>query len=189
MTSLFMGSLVTTGVPADETVIRNTATPVHMDAPAAEQESMPDTNEYHTDPNPDLGMVNRQLASHWVQGSAATPPDDVVAAQNASNQMIAEQVSTSGTAAAREAAGQTHKNLSYAVGIEPQFDLADPNHKMGNTYFVRTSRDIQEPSGNYMSTPPGMDHAMQSNISQFGKDNARQAAESGMYNSWWNGGN
>jgi hypothetical protein len=189
MTSLFLGMLNNTGVPADEAVVRSTATPVYMDAPAAMQEDMPEMQEVETDPNPDLGMVNRQLASKWVEGSRATAPNDIVAEQNASNQMIASQVSTSGTAAQRELAGETHKNLSYAVGVEPVFDLADPNHKMGNTYFVRNSRDIQDSTGNYMTVPPGQDHAIEGNIAAGGKNRSRDAAASAQYNTWWNGGN
>lgn len=189
MTSLFMGSLVGTGVPADEVVVRNTATPVDNDTPAAMQPDMPETGETRTDPNPTLGMVNRQLASTWVEGSHAVAPDDVVRAQNASNQMINQQVSTSGTAASRELAGETHRNLSYAIGIEPTFDLSDPNHKMGNTYFVRNERNIQETAGNMMTVPPGMDHAIEGNVAAGGKDAARNASNAALYNSWWNGGN
>lgn len=190
MTSLFMGSLVTTGVPADEKTVRSTTGVVDMDTPAAVQDDMPDPQEVETDSNPQLaGLTSRQLASKWVEGSHATAPDDVVAVQNRSNQMIAQQVSTSGTAASREAAGETHKNASYAIGIEPVFDLGDPNHKMGNTYFVRNSRNVQEGMTDYMSVPPGQDHAIQGNIAAGGKANARAAAEAGMYDSWWNGGN
>jgi hypothetical protein len=188
MTSLFMGSVVTSGVPADEKVIRNTATPYVRDAPAAMQEDMPEAQELETDPNPDLGMAPRQMASKWVDGVSAVPQIDTVNGQNISNQMINQQVSTSGSAAAREASGQTHKNLSYAVGIEPVFDLGDPNHKFGNTYFVREERDIQEGAGDYMSAPPGYDHSLQGNISAAGKQRARQASQSSMYDSWWNEG-
>lgn len=189
MTSLFLGALNSTGVPADEEVVRSTATPVEPDAPAAMATDMPDPQEVETDGNPHLGMVNRQLASKLVEGSRAVPPDDIVREQNASNQMIAAQVSTSGTAAARELAGQTHKNLSYAVGLEPVFDLGDPNHKMGNTYFVRNERNVQEGMTDYMSVPPGQDHAIEGNIAAGGKSNARAASSSALYNSWWNGGN
>lgn len=189
MTSLFMGTLSTTGVPADEKVVRSTATPVEHDAPPAVQQDMPEANEVETDHNPDLGMVNRQLASKWVEGSSANMPVEATAMQSESNQIVNRQVSTSGTAASRELAGQTHKNLSYAVGIEPVFDLGDPNHKMGNTYFVRNERNVQTGMGEYMSVPPGQDHAIQGNIAAAGKMDARDAAMSSVYNSWWNGGN
>lgn len=187
MTSLFLGRLDMAGVPADEKVVRNTATPYAHDAPAAMATDMPDMQELEIDSNPDLGLTSRQKASMWVEGATAVPQTGIVAEQNASNQMIAAQVSTSGTAAAREEQGQTHQNLSYAVGIEPVFDLADPQHKMGNTYFVRNSRDVQETAGSYMSVPPGQDHAIVGNIATYGKDAAREAANAGLYNTWWQG--
>ena len=188
MTSLFMGGIIQDGVPADEEVVRSTATPYEHDAPAAMQQDMPEQQEVETDKNPDLGMVNRQLASMWHEGDRADSPDDIVATQNSSNQMINAQVSTSGTAASRELEGQTHKNLSYAVGIEAVGDLADPNHKMGNTYFVRNERDVQATMRNEMTVPPGQDHAIEGDIASYGKSSARDAASSGQYNSWWNGG-
>jgi hypothetical protein len=191
MTSIMFGQMQTElGVPADEKVVRNTATPVDVNAPAAEQDDMPEQQELETDPNPTLGMSPRQMASHWIEGSRATPdaPGSYVG-QNASNQVTAAQVASSGTAAAREAAGQTHKNLSYAVGIEPVQDLADPNHKMGNTYFVRNQRNVQQGSGEYMTVPPGMGNpGTIENLSQAGKDAARQAAQSSPYDAFWNGG-
>lgn len=188
MTSLFFGHLNGIGVPADEKVVRNTATPVYEDKPAAMAEDMPEQQELEIDPDPNLGMTSRQLASKWVEGDRATPQPSIVATQNASNQVIAQQVSTSGTAASRELAGQTHKNLSYAVGIEPVGDLADPNHKMGNTYFVRNERNVQDTAGDYMSVPPGQDHAIEGNVAAYGKTAARDAAQSAVYNTWWNGG-
>lgn len=188
MTSLFLGQLTATGVPADETVVRSTATPVEVDAPAAMQDDMPEPNEVETDHNPNLGMVNRQLASKWYEGQHVQHDDDIVGVQNGSNQIIASQVSTSGTAAQRELAGQTHKNLSYAVGIEPVGDLVD-GHKMTNEYFKRDPRNVQDTMLREMSVPPGMgDPGMIEDVTAAGKYNARVASESSIYNSWWNGG-
>jgi len=188
VTSLFMGHLNTIGVPADEKTVRNTATPVEYDAPPAMMDDQPEMQEVETDSNPNLGLASRQLASKWSEGQRAVPQDGIVSEQNESNQMVNRQVSTSGTAAARELAGETHKNLSYAVGIEPVYDLADPNHKMGNTYFVRTPRNVQETATDYMTVPPGQDHAIEGNIAAYGKVASRNAAQSALYNTWWNGG-
>ncbi len=190
MTSIMFGQMQTElGVPADEAVVRNTATPVDVNAPAAEQDDMPEQQELETDPNPTLGMSPRQLASHWIEGGRVgvqTQPYDL---QNDANQRINDQVASSGTAAGRELSGQTHKTLSYAVGIEPVQDLADPNHKMGNTYFVRNERDVQSGSGDYMTVPPGMGNpGTIENLSQAGKDASRQAAQSSPYDAFWNGG-
>lgn len=189
MTSLMFGQLVNTGVPASEEVVRQTATPVEQDAPAAMQDDMPEPGEVETDPNPHLGMVNRQLASKWTEGNHTDHQVGLVAEQNESNQSVNRQVATSGQAASREASGETHKTLSYAVGIEPVFDLGDPNHKMGNTYFVRNERNIQATMDASMTVPPGMgDPGILENIAAAGKTNARVAAESSIYNTFWNGG-
>lgn len=190
MTSIMFGQMQTeTGIPADEKVVRNTATPVDMNAPAAEQDDMPEQQEVETDPNPDLGMSTRQMASHWVEGSRATVDTGLISEQSESNQSVNRRIATSGTAAGREAAGQTHKNLSYAVGIEPVQDLADPNHKMGNTYFVRNDRPVQQGAGEYMTVPPGMGNpGTQENLAEAGKEGARAAAQASPYDVWWNGG-
>lgn len=188
MSSLFMGTVVTSGVPADEATVRSTATPYYRDSPPAEQDSTPDPGEFVSDPNPNLGLAPRQMASKWHEGERVAHQDDIVATQNVSNQVIAQQVSTSGTAASRESSGVTHKNLSYAEGIEPVFDLGDPNHKMGNTYFVREPRNVQDTTNPSMSVPPDYDHSLQGNISAYGKVGVRDAAQSAVYNTWWNGG-
>jgi hypothetical protein len=186
MTSLFMGNVVTTGVPASEEVVRQTATPYEHDAPAAMQSDAPEPGEVETDTNPDLGMVNRQLASKWLQGVTASPAWDwQVAETSVSTTMINEQVSTSGTAATREEAGDSSRNLSYAIGIEPVGDLVD-GHKMTNNYFMRDQRGIQDTMNDSMSVPPGFDYTGQSGIAATGKDDARTAAS--PYNQYWNGG-
>lgn len=188
MTSIMFGTLNSIGVPADEKVVRNTATPVEHDAPAAMQEDMPEPNEVETDHNPHLGMDTRQLASKWVEGSHVQHDETRVAGQNVANQIINSQVSTSGTAAMREAAGMTHKNLSYAVGIEPVGDLVD-GHKMSNEYFQRDARNVQATEVPSMTVPPGMGNpGLIENISSAGRENARIAAESSIYNAFWNGG-
>lgn len=188
MTSLFMGQLTYAGVPADEEVVRSTATPVQQDAPAAMQEDMPMPQEVETDPNPNLGMVNRQLASKWMEGRRGTPAwIPTVDSVSASFDVIDSQVGTSGTAAAREEAGSTNKNLSYAVGIEPVSDLVD-GHKMGNQYFVRNERGIQDTMGSEMTTANGLDRKTIGQVAQAGKTNARAAAEAAAYTAYWNGG-
>ncbi len=189
MTSLMFGTLSSIGVPADEAVVRSTATPVEPDAPAAVQDDMPEQQEVETDHNPHLGMVNRQLASKWVEGQQSVPgeiPIDRI--QNATNQIINDQVATSGTAAAREAAGiRGHGTLSYAVGIEPVQGLVD-GHRMGNDYFTVNPRLIQEGMRHDMSVPPGTDQSTKGAVSAFGKEEARKAAMAAQYNAFWNGG-
>lgn len=190
MTSLMFGTMGNFGIPADEKVVRSTATPVQQDAPPAMESDAPQWNEIaETDPNPNLGMVNRTVASHWVEGEQYPPfwgpsVDD----QANHNYIIDRQVSSSGTAAAREASGEFgHGTAKYAVGIEPVKDLTDGG-KMGNEYFAAGKPDIQSTMGDEMSIPPGYDQMTMARANAAGKENAR-AASGSLYDAWWNGGN
>lgn len=190
MTSLFFGTLVGTGVPADEKVVRNTATPVDIDAPPAMQEDMPEMGEVETDGNPNLGMVNRQLSSKWIDRKRSTPSWlSKVAGGTDNNAIINEQVSSSGYSASQEAQGNWgHGTMPAAIGIEPVGDLRDGG-KMGNEYFVRNDRKIQDTSDNTMMTPAnGIDRNTIGRVAGAGKDNARKASAAAMYDTFWNGG-
>ncbi len=189
MTSLLFGVMGNHGVPVDEKVVRSTALPVEKDAPPAMESDRPEWNEpVESDPNPNLGMNTRTLASHWVEGEQSAPWWQGSVDQNAEhNTLVDSRISSSGTAAAREAAGQFgHGSMSYAVGIEPVGDLRDGG-KMGNEYFAAGKPDIQETAGNYMSVPPGYDQATTGKAAAAGKTAAREAATS-AYDAWWNEG-
>jgi len=179
MTSLFMGQLMTNPVPADEKVVRSTVQPVNIDKPAAMAPDPPEQGEVRTDPDPDLGLATRQLASEWTQGTPIDPGPlkAGVDQTTASTEIINSQVSSSGTAAGREMSGQTHRSLSYAYGIEPPQDLRS-NGAFGNEYFKRTDREIQEGAGNYMQTPPGY---LNPNIAALGKEASRDATGNSIY--------
>lgn len=189
MTSLFFGQLSTIGVPADEKVVRNTATPVQVDAPPAMQDDMPEMGELETDPNPLLGMSPRQMASKWFEGEQSPPPQKGLVDNNYQhNEIVDRQVSSSGTAAAREASGEWgHGTLSYAVGIEPVGDLREGG-KMGNEYFVRDDVALQQGMTNQMEPANPADRNTVGAVDALGKANARAAAAA-AYNVFWNGGN
>lgn len=189
MTSLYFGTLSQQGVPADEAVVRSTAPVYDRDAPAAMQADMPMPQEVETDDNPLLGLVNRQKASKWFSREKYVPFwKGAVDDQWEHNQLIDRQVSSSGTAAAREASGQWgHGTMEYAVGIEPVNDLVD-GHKMGNEYFKANEPGIQPTAGQVMSTPPGTDQSTKGAVAGLGKVYARQAATAGLYNAFWNEG-
>lgn len=184
MVSLYYGLATQTGVPADEATVRSTATPVDINAPAAMQDDMPEMGEVETDPNPNLGLSSRQMASAWHQGVTGVTPLEMakVSAGTDNNSIINSQVSSSGLAASQEAAGQSNPNLSYAVGIEPVGDLRDGG-KMGNEYFVRNERDVQQGMGDFMTKPPGYDVSTRAIVDATGKERAAKA--SNPYSVWW----
>ncbi len=190
MTSLFFGQLVGSGVPADEKVVRSTATPVDKDAPAAMQTDMPEMGEVETDTNPALGMVNRQKASHWIPSVKGLPfwqkeVDD--GPQH--NLIIDQQVSSSGYSASQEAAGNWgHGTMPAAIGIEPVGDLRDGG-KMGNEYFKANEKPVQDTADSTMMSPAiNYDQGATGRVSAEGKLNARKAAMMAAYNTYWNGG-
>lgn len=192
MTSLFMGQLFSGGVPASEESVRATTVVVNNDKPPAEQDGAPEQGELRTDSDPDLGMHLRNLASDWTEGQ---PVDtsirlDDVAQMTASTALINGQVSTSGFAASREAAGQGHKSLSYAVGIEPVQDLRS-NGKFGNTYFVRNPRPIQDSMTAQMTVPPGydMDGSQGATLARARERSDSAVSQGSVYDNFWNNGN
>lgn len=189
MPNMLFGLMGNTEVPLDEKVVRSTAPPVEKDAPPAMESDVPQFNEpMETDQNPNLGMNNRTLASHWVEGQQSAPFwQGQVDNQFEHNAIVDSTISTKGTAAAREAAGQFgHGTLSYAVGIEPVSDLRDGG-KMGNEYFAAGKPDIQSTAGEYMSVPPGYDQTAKGKAAATGKVAMKEAAAS-AYDTWWNGG-
>lgn len=185
MTSLLYGSVSNAGVPADENIVRMTTAPVTPDAPAAMADTAPDHNEVETDTNPLLGMATRQVASTWHEGQQYSPSwAGAVDAADNHNAIVDRRISSSGTAAAREAAGVFgHGTLKYAEGIETPTDMRDGG-KFGNEYFKTADRDVQATSGDYMSTPPGSDQNGSSKVAATGKDAARNATASAYRDMW-----
>lgn len=187
MSSLFMGSIIYNAAPVDEAVVRTTAVPVEHDAPAAVMDSAPDRNEVTTDPNPHLGMVNRTLASAW-HAPEKTAPGWIgqVSDGTAANAIINEQVSSSGTAAGREASGQWgHGTMAYAEGIEPVADLIDGG-KMTNNYFAVDKLEANQYATDQMSVPPGYDHSQQARDANAGKVVSRKAQQQSFYEAYLN---
>lgn len=192
MTSLMFGVMGNTGIPVDEKVVRSTATPVDAGAPAAVQNEAPEFNEPpETDENPNLGMVNRTLASHWVEGEQYAPFwQGQVSDQWTHNALIDKQVSTSGTAAAREASGVFgHGTAKYAIGIEPTQDLREGG-SFGNEFFDVGKPEIQRTMDAQMSVPPGYDSSTSAQVAAAGKSGARAANQGGSspYDQWWREG-
>lgn len=188
MTSLLYGAVSHRVVPTDENIVRMTTAPVTPDAPPAVADAAPDHNEVETDTNPLLGMSTRQLASKWHEGQQY-PPSWAGAVNDADNHnaIVDKRISSSGTAAAREAAGVFgHGTLSYAEGIEPVGDLRDGG-SFGNEYFKTVPRDIQAPASDYMTAAPGSDMDTASRVSAAGKDASRNAATAAAYRNMWEG--
>ena len=186
--TLFYG-LLRDGVPNDENTVRATTAPVDPNALAAAQDHTPVIEEVTTDSDSNLsGIATRQKASYWHESEQYTPSWLANASDQSRFTLVNEQVASSGTAAAREEAGQFgHGTMRYAVGIEPVFDLADNGaRKLGNDYFTRNERGPQDTaSTTMMSVPPGYDHSDTISSIADGKTNAREASQAAMYAAWF----
>lgn len=188
--NMFYGVLSSAGVPADEQEVRATTDKIDINEAPSVMTDEPEIGEVETDPTPGIsGLHNHQLASKWYQGEKFTPSWLGNADQQSVNSVIVDgQVSSSGTAAARESQGIFgHGSMSYAVGIEPAQGLA-PGGQFGETYLSVDRPDIQHTAGSYMSTPPGVDRDVTGLVSDTTKRNARYAKQATLYDTWLNSG-
>ncbi len=183
---MFYGVLSRSGVPSDQQTVRATTEKVDHTAEPAVMDNAPEIGERETDSNPNLtGLATRQLASDWHQGEKFRPSwIGNVNNEAVNSSLIDGQVSSSGTAAAREDAGVFgHGTMSYAIGIEPVQGLG-PGEALGNTYFAADRPGVQSTMGSWMSTPPGIDRDTTSLVSDTAKQKARYAQESSIYATW-----
>lgn len=183
--STLLYSMDATGTPSDAEVVRNTTAVVEMDAPPAEMETGPDFDQVATDPNPHLGMVNRQLASDWhepIKGSNAT-------AANASaehNAIVDRQVASAGRAPGLEESSPVfgHGSVAWANGIEP---TVRDGAAFGNDYFVAIDAGSQEGIPQVMTVAPGWDRTTVSESAAAGKERSRDATTaSTLYSAYYN---
>lgn len=184
--NMFYGVISRTGVPSDEQTVRATTEKIDVTGAPAMQEDAPGINEVRTDPNPNLaGLNSRNLASTWHAPEKFAPSwADNVDAQSVNDDIIDRQVSSSGTAAARENAGIFgHGTMGYAEGIEPAQGLA-PGGQFGETYFAADRPPVQSTMGSYMSQPPGIDRDTTGLVSDTTKRNARYAEQASLYATW-----
>jgi hypothetical protein len=154
------------------------------------QTDMPEMGEVETDPNPQLGMVNRQMASKWIPSVRGIPNWLAEVTGGTKHiSIINEQVSSSGYSASQEAQGHWgHGTMPAAIGIEPVGDLRDGG-KMGNEYFVTNDSPVQMTADNTMMSPAiNYDQGATGRVAALGKVNARKAAQAAQYDTFWNGG-
>ena len=145
----FLGA--THGVPQDDTQARSTIEPIRDDGENAELKEAPEYNEFETDNSGELvGLSPRDVSGHTVD-IEKYPPWWAEKASADLNHITDDQVSTSGTAAQRELAGQQgHGTTQYEESLEP---TVRDGATFGDDYFVTAAKDIQEGMGAYMESP------------------------------------
>jgi hypothetical protein len=163
----------------NEEAVRSTLDPV-TDAPAAEAPSEPDYNEHLVYPEPVQGLNRHEMLGHTTPSEQYAPFWTPKASEDFESR-INRQVSSSGTAAARENAGmQGHGTMQRTETVEPQLN---EETALGADYFAAHPVNVQGTSGDYMSDQVG-DPQLRALADSFANAQARQAAQSGMYGAW-----
>lgn len=176
----FLGAMHS--VPQDENEVRSTVEPIREHGIPADEQESPDWNEFQSDDSGELtGLSHRVAGSETVETEQDAPYYAELASEN-HNKLIDDQVSSSGTAAAREMAGQFgHGTMQYALGIEP---VIREGAAFGADYFTAHEMGAQEGSGSYMQ-PDGIaaSRFTQAQAQAVAEENSR-SAYANLYNSF-----
>lgn len=165
--------------PREENDVRSTTNVVDLDAPSAVAENPPGFNDagYERDPDTEGGLTPRNLFG-FIRGRQRYTPN-VGNANTDFASPINDQVSTSGTAAARESAGEWgHGTMQIVESIEPTIREGGA---FGEDYFAAGTRQLQKGMRSDVTAariPDGQDSASDQ---QAGKTAAREAAQSALY--------
>jgi len=179
------GSQNAIAAPMDESAVRSTLEPVRTDGELAEQQHAPDWNEHDTDESGQLkGLSPRTVGSDTID-TAKYVPWWTRAASALHNVFIDQQVASSGTAAAREEAGQQgHGTMQYAIGIEP---VIRDGAAFGNDYFASHEAGIQDGAGSYMQPDPSQNNWATQVAAANARNNSRKAYQSTLYKNFLEG--
>lgn len=182
MSTLLLGQNFAGEAPSDEGDVRSTITVIDNESPTAVAERSPDFNSMERDPDTEGGLTDRNVSDYVVASERWVP--DVGNANRDFAAPINSQVSTSGTAAARESAGQWgHGSARYSDATEPtirdgaQFD---------NQYFSAGRPPIQDGSIDYMIPSRTPDDKTAQDSQQAANAAARQAARAAVYQRFLN---
>jgi CubicO group peptidase (beta-lactamase class C family) len=172
------------GVPQDESVVRSTVEPVRTDPQSAEADNPPDFNEFESDESGQLTGLAPRVAGADVTDSSQYRPGWLGLASDQKNIIIDQQISTSGSAAKREEAGEVgHGTMFFEQSMEP---VVRDGAFFGNDYFAVGDTDIQSGAGLYM-TPPGDDRFLQAVLQSQANTDSRKAYQATQFNAFLNG--
>lgn len=178
----FVGA--THSVPQSEASVRSTVEPVRTDDSQTVMDHAPGFNELSTDSSGELvGLSPREVVGPTEESEQSAPFWAAPASFN-HNRIIDEQVSSSGTAAARELAGrQGHGTMQFTESMEP---VIRDGATFGNEYFAPQTTVIQDGAGAYMS-PVVTDSWGHAVAQAHAVDKSRQAFNSSLYSTFMNG--
>lgn len=165
-------------VPQTENEVRSTVEPIRNDPQIAEADSPPAWNEEETsDSSGELVGLSPRVEGSYTVDSEQYPVPNMPLATAEHNDLIDRQVATSGTAAAREAAGEWgHGTAQYEIGIMP----LNPGEHYGNERFQSLALTANEGSGDYME-PVEQDNWLQTVAQATATQRSRDAYNSTLY--------
>lgn len=170
-------------VPLEEGDVRSTTNVVRPDDTSATATVRPEWNGPERDPDTEGGLTPRSV-SDKVNASEQYAPA-VGNANTDFNARVDDQVSTSGTAAAREAAGQWGHGTGYSQeSLEPAIVRGT---EFADTYFRASRPPIQDGTLDYMVPTRRPDNAGAVASQAATKAAARQASAS-LYQAWLESG-
>lgn len=159
--------------------VRSTVTTVDPDSDASVATTTPEEGRLETDPTTDGGLTTHQVSSQ-VTPSERYAPSTVSRGDH--SQALNNSWSSSGTAAAREEAGQWGHGTAYA---QDAMTRIPDGTAFSEEYFERERRGMNEHVTPYMSTN-SVDPAELDDISDAGKVRAREAKASNIYQDLYN---
>lgn len=135
-------------VPLTEDEVTTTVEKIRTDA-VPEAAKAPEWNELDTDESSQLVGLAPRVVGAATEDSEQSRPWWLALASQDRTSIIDDQVSSSGTAAARENAGEFgHGTMQYANSMEP---VLREGQAFGNDYFKITQPNIQDGAGDYMT--------------------------------------
>lgn len=168
--------------------VRSTVEPVRTDGDTAEADHSPEWNELDTDESGNLvGLTPRMVGAKTNDMEKFSPwwARLVGGSDGNFNAVVDNQVSTSGTAAAREVAGQQgHGSMQYEESLEP---VIRTGGLFGNDYFQASDPHIQDGMGSYM-TPADEDNWAASVGAATAKKRSRDAYQGTLYQNLFTAG-
>ena len=178
---LFQGAYAT-GLSENEA--QSTLEPLRTDNAEAEQDAPPEWNAIDSDDSGQLIGLSPREQGTFTEAPIKTPPDIAeYSTARIGNDDVDSQVASSGTAAARELAGQRgHGTMQTEIGIEP----LNPAQEYGNDYFKVPDPGANSGGGLYM-TPPENDNWPQAVAQSQAATASRQAFRSTQYADFFKG--
>lgn len=183
MTALWMVG-ARSPVVVDDGGVRDTMQPVENPETPAELHNTPDIAHANSDRDPQLtGLTDRHVGGDEYPSEKYAPWWADIARLNYTAP-INDQVSSSGTAARREASGQYGSGtMQYQVSLTPELR---EGAVLGGDYFESEPKQVQQGSGLVMS-PIAEDVDWRAVAQNVGTTNARQAYDNTLYNQFWSG--